>query len=443
MIFEKMFESRLFFTDKLIAMGARIILCDPHRAIIVGGNRLFGAEISSPDIRAGMALLLAALCAKGRASSTTSIRSTAATSGSRNGSTLSAPGSSARRIASPVRAADPIRSAEPASPRFVLGDPGRWPLVMGIVNVTPDSFSDGGALFRAGGGRGRRFRMEADGAAIVDIGGESTRPGSDLVPAGEEMRRVIPVIAARCATGARSPSRSTPGRRSSRARRSRPARTSSTTSRRCSYDPEMAGVVRDFGAAVILMHMRGEPQDDAAADPVRRSRGRGPRRAFREEGRGDRGGDRSVADPRRSRASASARPSSTTSRSSGAVESLRALGPVVVGASRKAFIGHLTGRDAGRPRMAGSLAAVAAAALHGAAIVRVHDVAETVDFLRVFAPVMGMGAMTGAFDWIARLEFGWRDAIDILLVALIIYGIIRLIRGRGRCRCRSAWRCSG
>jgi UDP-N-acetylglucosamine 1-carboxyvinyltransferase len=65
MIFEKMFESRLFFTDKLVSMGARIILCDPHRAIIVGGNRLTGAEISSPDIRAGMALLLAALCAKG------------------------------------------------------------------------------------------------------------------------------------------------------------------------------------------------------------------------------------------------------------------------------------------------------------------------------------------------------------------------------------------
>ncbi|HEX9161394.1 MAG TPA: UDP-N-acetylglucosamine 1-carboxyvinyltransferase [Thermoanaerobaculia bacterium] len=65
MIFEKMFESRLFFTDKLIGMGARIILCDPHRAIIVGGSRLHGADISSPDIRAGMALLLAALCAKG------------------------------------------------------------------------------------------------------------------------------------------------------------------------------------------------------------------------------------------------------------------------------------------------------------------------------------------------------------------------------------------
>ena len=65
LVFEKMFESRLFFVDKLVNMGARIILCDPHRAIIVGGQRLYGGEISSPDIRAGMALLLAALCAKG------------------------------------------------------------------------------------------------------------------------------------------------------------------------------------------------------------------------------------------------------------------------------------------------------------------------------------------------------------------------------------------
>jgi len=66
MIFEKMFESRLFFTDRLIEMGARIILCDPHRAIVVGRSRLYGAEITSPDIRAGMALLLAALCAEGQ-----------------------------------------------------------------------------------------------------------------------------------------------------------------------------------------------------------------------------------------------------------------------------------------------------------------------------------------------------------------------------------------
>jgi len=65
MIFEKMFESRLFFTDKLIQMGARIILCDPHRAVVTGPARLFGQRMASPDIRAGMAMLIASLCAEG------------------------------------------------------------------------------------------------------------------------------------------------------------------------------------------------------------------------------------------------------------------------------------------------------------------------------------------------------------------------------------------
>ena len=65
LIFEKMFESRLFFVDKLVSMGARIILCDPHRAVVTGPTRLYGQQMSSPDIRAGMAMLLAALCAEG------------------------------------------------------------------------------------------------------------------------------------------------------------------------------------------------------------------------------------------------------------------------------------------------------------------------------------------------------------------------------------------
>jgi UDP-N-acetylglucosamine 1-carboxyvinyltransferase len=64
-MFEKMFESRMFFVDKLIAMGARIVLCDPHRAIIAGPSKMRGARVESPDIRAGMAMLLAALCAEG------------------------------------------------------------------------------------------------------------------------------------------------------------------------------------------------------------------------------------------------------------------------------------------------------------------------------------------------------------------------------------------
>jgi UDP-N-acetylglucosamine 1-carboxyvinyltransferase len=66
LIFEKMFENRLFFVDKLVGMGARIILCDPHRAVVSGPSRLYGERLSSPDIRAGMAMLIASLCAEGR-----------------------------------------------------------------------------------------------------------------------------------------------------------------------------------------------------------------------------------------------------------------------------------------------------------------------------------------------------------------------------------------
>ena len=85
LMFEKMFESRMFFVDKLIAMGARIVLCDPHRAIIAGPSRLRGALMTSPDIRAGMAMLLAAVAPRAPPRSTTPTRSSAAMSGSTNG----------------------------------------------------------------------------------------------------------------------------------------------------------------------------------------------------------------------------------------------------------------------------------------------------------------------------------------------------------------------
>ena len=93
LIFEKMFENRLFFVDKLVAMGARITLCDPHRAIVSGPSRLHGERVESPDIRAGMAMLIAALCADGVSEIGNACRSTAATSGS-----TSACGTWARRI---------------------------------------------------------------------------------------------------------------------------------------------------------------------------------------------------------------------------------------------------------------------------------------------------------------------------------------------------------
>ena len=95
LVFEKMFESRLFFVDKLVSMGARIILCDPHRAVITGPAQLFGQRLESPDIRAGMAMVIAALCAEGTRRSATSARSIVATSGSTSGSARSAPTSNA------------------------------------------------------------------------------------------------------------------------------------------------------------------------------------------------------------------------------------------------------------------------------------------------------------------------------------------------------------
>ena len=108
-------------------------------------------------------------------------------------------------------------------------------------------------------------------------------------------------------------------------------------------------------------------------------------------------------------------------------EELTRIAPVVIGASRKGFIGHLTGQPGGAPRMAGSLAAVAAAHRGGAAIVRVHDVRETVDFLKSAAARSRRGSMS-VFDQLFR-SVTWRDAVDILIVAFIIYYILSLIRG--------------
>ncbi len=277
------------------------------------------------------------------------------------------------------------RSAAPATGRFTLGPPGRWPLVMGILNVTPDSFSDGGLYFDPAIAADAALRMEADGAAIVDVGGESTRPGSDAVPAEEEIRRVIPVIERIRERSGIAISIDTRKAAVARAAVSAGAAIVNDVSA-MQYDPEMAAVVRDTGAHVVLMHMRGDPKTMQSEirfeDVVREVReelaarreaalaaGITPERILVDPGIGfGKTLDHNVALLR-------------------AVASFRDLAPVLVGASRKAFIGHLTGKNAGRPRMAGSLAAVAAAALGGAAIVRVHDVAESVDFLRVFAKV--------------------------------------------------------
>lgn len=279
-----------------------------------------------------------------------------------------------------------LRAAEAAPARFELGSPDRWPLVMGIVNVTPDSFSDGGLYFEPEIAADAVFRMEAAGADLVDIGGESTRPGSDPVAAGEEMRRVIPIIQRVRERSSLPLSIDTRKAAVARAAIEAGADIVNDVSA-MSYDPEMAGVVREAGAAVILMHMRGDPK--SMQQEIRFDDLLGEVRAELSERR-----DAAIAagiDPARIFVDPGIGFGKTFEHNVELLrdlEPLRQLGPVVVGASRKAFIGHLTGKSAGRPRMAGSLAAVAAAALQGAAIVRVHDVGETVDFLRVFGPVM-------------------------------------------------------
>ena len=109
LIFEKMFENRLFFVDKLVGMGARIILCDPHRAVVTGPAKLYGERMDEPDIRAGMAMLIAACARKARRRSATSARSTAAT----NGSTSVCARSARRSSASPT---DGERAATASAP---------------------------------------------------------------------------------------------------------------------------------------------------------------------------------------------------------------------------------------------------------------------------------------------------------------------------------------
>ena len=258
---------------------------------------------------------------------------------------------------------------------------------MGILNVTPDSFSDGGAYGSVGEAVARGLRMEAEGAAILDVGGESTRPGSKPVPSDEEMRRVIPVIRGLAAKTKAVISVDTTKADVAREAAAAGARMVNDTSA-LAADPGMAGVVRDTGCAVVLMHSRGTPetmQDDPRyGDTIGEltvelserleaavAMGIDPERILVDPGIGF--GKRlhdNLALHRH-------------------LDRLRVLGrPIVFGPSRKSFIGSLTGAPpAGRAF--GTAAAVAAAVLRGAHVVRVHDVKEMRDVVEVAYAIRG------------------------------------------------------
>ena len=256
---------------------------------------------------------------------------------------------------------------------------------MAILNVTPDSFSDGGVHFDRAVAVEAALRFEADGAAIVDVGGESTRPGSEAVSIDEELSRVIPVIGEIRRRSDVPLSIDTRKARVAEAALDAGANIVNDVSA-LRHDPEMRTLVARRKVPAILMHMRGEPrtmQDDPRYDEVVSDVAR-ELAMWRDEAVAA-GVDPSqlLVDPGIGFGKTFDHNLEILAR----CDELTRIAPVVIGASRKAFVGHLTGRPGGAPRMAGSLAAVAAARRGGAAIVRVHDVRETVDFLTVLEAI--------------------------------------------------------
>jgi dihydropteroate synthase len=259
----------------------------------------------------------------------------------------------------------------------------RRPRVMGIVNVTPDSFSDGGLHVDHERALDRARRLVADGADIIDIGGESTRPGALPVPASVELDRVIRLVETLAADGVLvSIDTSKPDVMRAAIR----AGAGMINDVQALRQPGAMAAAAECDAAVCLMHMRGEPrsmqEDIRYADVVGEVREFLVERASACEVAGI-ARERIVIDPGLGFGKAVAHNLMLLQ----SLDALAATGyPVLAGMSRKSTLGVITGRDVSQ-RMAGSIAAALAAVARGASIVRVHDVRETVDALRVWAAI--------------------------------------------------------
>jgi dihydropteroate synthase len=268
---------------------------------------------------------------------------------------------------------------DPISPTWTWRLPGRTlslgrrPLVMAIVNATPDSFSDGGLYLDTDAGIAHALACVEQGADLLDIGGESTRPGSQPVPVDEELRRVVPVVEALAQRVAVPISVDTSKAAVAKAcLEAGAAIVNDITALR--GDPDMAEVVAQAGAGVILMHMQGTPatmQRQPTYGDVVAEIGQ-----FLEA---------RLQDPGIGFGKTAAHNLEILAR----LAELQRWGrPVCLGVSRKGFIGKLLEQRPPRQRLAGSLAAVCHAALHRAAqIVRVHDVQETRDALTVLGAI--------------------------------------------------------
>lgn len=259
---------------------------------------------------------------------------------------------------------------------------------MGILNVTPDSFSDGGLFLDPNRAIARARAMIDEGADLLDIGGESSRPGAEPLSADEEAERILPVIAAVRASTAIPVSVDT--RHSRVAERALAAGANIINDISALGDPAMAEVVARHDAGLILMHMQGEPRtmqdaphyDDVLADIAAFLAARGA--AARQAGIA---AERLVIDP-------GIGFGKTVAHNLRIIDNLRVFAdlgyPVLVGPSRKRFIGAVTGREVG-DRLAGTLAAVALAVYKGARLVRVHDVNQAADAAALAEALLRVG----------------------------------------------------
>ena len=285
-----------------------------------------------------------------------------------------------------ARSAEPFRSAD----RTPNGIAARRFHVMGIVNVTPDSFSDGGLYLDPAAAVARALELEREGAAILDVGGESTRPGAEPVPAEEERRRVLPVIEGLVAAGAEAQISVDTSKAAVAEAAVAAGATFVNDVTAFRADPELASLVAESGADCCLMHMLGEPRtmqldpryDDVVSEV----------KAFLEErmayavsaGIAE---ERILLDPGIGFGKTAAHNLELLNR----LDELVTLGrPVVVGTSRKSFLGRLIGRSID-DRLAGTIATNVIAYERGASVFRVHDVRPVHDALAVVAATVMAG----------------------------------------------------
>jgi dihydropteroate synthase len=264
------------------------------------------------------------------------------------------------------------------------------PLVMGIVNVTPDSFSDGGQHASADAAIAHALALVAQGADLLDIGGESTRPGSLPVPLEEERARVLPVVAALKARTTVPLSIDTSKAEVARSCLAAGAHLINDVTA-LGGDPAMAGVIHTSGAAVVLMHMQGTPatmQQQPHYDDVVAEVGQFFEERLHAAANLGIAAQRTVLDPGIGFGKTEVHNLQLLAR----LDQFQRLGrPVCLGVSRKGFLGKVLGRPLTR-RLAGSLAAVCHALGRGAVqLVRVHDVEETRDAVNLFETLRHVG----------------------------------------------------